>query len=107
MPSKMPSGGGSAGASLQVFFKLVRKLLLRESDVRFQFPWLELVGVNGLSRVVLCKPCAKVMGGLDVRLLGVVNASKDVHVEHPSSLPSSFGGLDTARLRLRALEWVE
>ena len=75
-------------------------MFFRQGDVRHKVPRLEFVCVNRFASVVLREARAEIVSGTDVGLLGVAYAAKDIHVEHPPSLTSSFGGQGTARLRL-------
>jgi hypothetical protein len=72
----------------------------RQGDVRHQVPRLEFICLNGFDAIMLGEALSQIAGRADVGLAGRILASQEISVVHPPSLPSNFGGLDTARLRL-------
>jgi hypothetical protein len=81
---------GAAGASFEVSLKCFREQFILQRDIGHQVPRFEFVCVNRFAGIVLREARAQIVSGTDVRFLGVVYASKDIHVEHPPSLPSRF-----------------
>lgn len=95
--SKVPSREGVAGASFQISLKCFREQFIWQRDICHQAPRFEFVCVNGFAGVVLREARAEITGATDVGLLGVVYASKDIHVEHPPSpLPASANWVQPA-----------
>jgi hypothetical protein len=91
----MPRRERPSRSGLQVSFKFVGEFFSRQRHISFDFPGLELVGVNGSPGVALCNSCAEIVRGTDVGLRGMTNASKDVDVVHgsPPSRGDSWAGI--------------
>ena len=91
-------------SALQAALEFLREMFFRQRNVRRQVPRFELIGVNRFSAAVFCEALPQIAGGADVGLARKILAPEDISVILPPSLPSSFGGLGTARLRLP--DWI-
>lgn len=83
---KVPFRECATGAGSQVALEPLREHFIGQSEVRGHFPRLIFIGVNGLSRIMLCEASSEIFGATNICSLGLVDASKDVNVKHGARL---------------------